>query len=219
MLRIPAAELPLASERDRVKMLKQRILDTDKFDRTFLVGPAAARSPLHPAKPTEPCDVNNLPVRSFCCTPRLLASDLPIAAPWLPLLSAAAFSLSVLHLCPPRSEGSPALLQLRTPRSATESAEWGASGRAVTAPAGVVGRPPLPTQVAQLQAEVARLQSQLAMVSSVQAQCALWAHKLMGSWHKRCPTEAAQLQLQSQLALVKIISLVDQAIEMYKQIP
>lgn len=46
MLRIPAAELPLASERDRVTVLKQRILDTDKFDKAFLVRPAAASSNL-----------------------------------------------------------------------------------------------------------------------------------------------------------------------------
>ena len=42
MLRIPAAELPLASERERVKVLKQRILDTNEFDKAFLVRPAAA---------------------------------------------------------------------------------------------------------------------------------------------------------------------------------
>ena len=90
------------------------------------------------------------------------------------------------------------LLQLRTPRPAAESTEWGPSGRAVTAPAGVVGRPPLPTQVAQLQAEVARLQSQLAMVSSNQAQ-SVW----LAVVSSLCVV-SRNYEVVSQLALVKI---------------
>ena len=74
MLRIPAAELPLASERERVKVLKQRILDTDKFDKAFLVRPAAADLILVIPNPTEPCVVKLLPTHSFCCNHSLLAS-------------------------------------------------------------------------------------------------------------------------------------------------
>ena len=111
----------------------------------------------------------------------------PMAAPCVLLLPAADFALFLCCICACLAQlqrGPHSLQQLRTPRSAPESAEWGASGRAATAPpdAGVVGRPPLPTEVAQLQGQVARLQSQLAaMVRLVQAQSALWAHNLMGS--------------------------------------
>ena len=177
MLRIPAAELPLASERDRVKLLKQRILDTDKFDKTFLVRPAAASSTLQMETLQSPVTWTTCPSPASAALPGFwhqMSTSLTMVAA---ALGCRQCCLSVLQL----QSVLLSLLQLRTPRPAAESAEWGPSGRAVTAPAGVVGRPPLPTQVAQLQAEVARLQSQLVMVSSLQAQCVLWAHNLIGS--------------------------------------
>ena len=98
MLRIPAAELPLASERDRVKMLKQRILDTDKFDKTFLVRPAAASSTLQMATPQSPMTYH-------AAHPQLLLRSRLLVLEVRTMVAAALgcrhCSLPVLQLCPP----------------------------------------------------------------------------------------------------------------------